>query len=400
MNNEPKTIAIKGAFGCGNFGDDALMLAAYEITRKAFDTESIILLCDDSNYIKKMIPSAKVVSGNNIVITDFLIYGGGTQFYSFPLTSVSDVLFFFRRVIDNLSEPVKLWRKIFHKIISTFAQTTTQRVAALGIGLGPFIHNNFLATVKERFRSMDYIAVRDIKSYDICNEWKCTNLTLGSDLCYLPGLWRDSPTNLQIDHVDFQIGRIGIIPRDWPHTYEGNSYADSLFKVVDELRLAGKIVEFISFSEEGDCLWAKHLEARHERFIAWKPQDISIPVFLEMLSGYDAFISARYHGAIFASILGKPVVCIEIEPKLRLVADLFGDGARLWTYPFNPLDCLDYIYNLQANYLKSVDYLARVVTVQGQLAEQIIEDLKTFLSSGEASVYEERSGYAIRASVE
>ena len=39
-----KMIAIQRAYGCGNFGDDALMIAAYEITKRAFCPESLLFV--------------------------------------------------------------------------------------------------------------------------------------------------------------------------------------------------------------------------------------------------------------------------------------------------------------------------------------------------------------------
>lgn len=378
MSISLKKIAIKGAYGRGNFGDDMLMLATYKIVRKVFDSASIILICPESNFIRKMIPNAKLVSEIRYEEADIFIYGGGTQFYSFPLTNRKNARFLLRYIVNylkNLDYLIKKIIYIFYKLL--FPKKINTKVVAIGVGLGPFIDNSsrFFKS-KKIFKAMDYIAVRDIQSYELCKEWACTNLYLRSDLCYLPDLLKEYVCNVGIKNKLEKLKRVGIIVRDWPHTNEGNCYAEPLFKVVDELRSVGKEVEFILFHQTSDKQWIKRLKDRHEPFIAWNPEHEDISCFITRLSTYDVFITARYHGAVFASILGKPVVCIEIEQKLRLVADLFGCGARLWRYPFNTLDCLEYIVDFEISYSNSVQCLDRVVEEQCALVEKMILELR------------------------
>jgi polysaccharide pyruvyl transferase WcaK-like protein len=256
------------------------------------------------------------------------------------------------------------------------------RTAAIGIGFGPFVENSKqMRRTKELLARMDYVAVRDIDSYDLCKKWGCNNVSLCSDLCYLPDFRKAYAPDSRIHNMTGEIRKIGVIPRDWPHTCEGDSYAFPLFQVVDELRSTGKEVEFISFARSSDSEWAKRLKDKDEQFKSWNPEKSTISEFMELLSGYDAFITARYHGAVFASILGKPVVCIEVEQKLRLVSDLFGNGARLWTYPFSASECLRHISDLEGDYSRSVEYLARVVEEQGALAEKMVDDFRQFIST-------------------
>ena len=392
MHSKPKeqtkTIVIKGGYGCGNFGDDALMLAAHEIVKRIFDSESIIFVCRDSDYIQKIIPGAKVFQQNSMEAknADIIVYGGGTQFYSFPLTSKIGVWLLFSRIMRNVIRPIRLGQKVFQKITETSLLSSNVRgiAIAIGIGLGPFIENcKHMHRIKELFTHMDYVAVRDYDSYNLCKQWGLHNVSLRADLCYLPGLWNvEAPESNKVN-TKGEIRRIGVIPRDWPHTAEGDSYVDPLSQVVHELRVAGKKVEFISFASMSDNEWAKRLKNKDEQFKAWNPEKCTISEFMELLSGYDAFITARYHGVIFASILGKPVVCIEVEQKLRLVSDLFDNGACLWTYPFSASKCLKHISNLEGDYSIAVGSLARIVREQGALVEKMIdEEVGRFGSTG------------------
>jgi hypothetical protein len=246
------------------------------------------------------------------------------------------------------------------------------RVAAIGIGIGPFVDNySQLTRTKRLFTQMDYIAVRDIYSYNLCKEWGCSNVRLRADLCYLPDMWKTYVLGSRLNTTG-DIRKVGVLIRDWPHSHEGDSYMFPLFKVVDQLRSIGKKVDFISFAGRSDVEWAKRFENKREQSIEWDPGKDSISSFLELLSGYDAFITARYHGAVFASMLRKPVVCIEIEQKLSLVSKLLGNGARLWTYPFDVRECLRHVFDLENDYSRCVECLALVVEEQGALVEKMI----------------------------
>src|SRR5690606_3724960 len=55
--------------------------------------------------------------------------------------------------------------------------------------------------------------------------------------------------------------------------------------------------------------------------------------FLNSLNQFDAFITARYHGAILGSLLNKPTIAIEIEPKLRILTEQIPE-ILLWSKPF------------------------------------------------------------------
>ncbi len=389
MNHLLGTIAIKGGYANGNFGDDALMVAAYEIAKKVFESQSIYFLCRDATYIQRLIPDAKVVSQSNgdRIVANILLYGGGTQFYSFPLT-MSRRIPSFNKILRHVKNPSRLVQRIHRKIVQYRVHTTTTpRIGAIGIGLGPFVENSRgLHRAKKIFTEMEFVAVRDIDSFELCKKWEFRNLSLGSDLCYLPDFWKAYLPNLCAD-VTSSIKKVGVIIRDWPHTYRGDSYAFPLFQVVDELRSTGKEVEFISFARRSDSEWAKRLNDKDEQFKAWNPEKSTISEFMELLSGYDAFITARYHGAVFASILGKPVVCVEVEQKLRLVSDLFGNGARLWTYPFNAPECLRHISDLAGSYWKSVERLARVVEEQGALAKKMVDDFELFIRGKNGELY-------------
>lgn len=376
MKHTKKTILIKGAFGYENFGDDALMIAAHEIIKSVFPNEKISVLCDNNSYIKKIINSVNILERSNEhkEKIDIIIYGGGTQFYSFPLTKQASL---FSRIVKHAIKPKIIIKKLMFEIRKRFNSSIVSKTYAIGIGIGPFVENcKNISIARNIFCNMDYIAVRDIMSYELCSSWGCKKLSFCADICYLPGLWDAYLSKTIKNNKVKKINSIGVIIRDWPHSNEGNSYIDPLFKTVDLLRSYGKSVDFISFSKKYDKDWSQRLDERGEKCEAWEPEMCNISDFLKSLSTYDIFITTRYHGAVFSSILSKPVLCIEIEQKLRLVSDLFGGGARLWTYPFTVLECLDLISDLDARYQEAVEHLTDVVQKQGFLVEKMVTEFK------------------------
>jgi hypothetical protein len=349
-----------------------------------FGKESISFLGNDASYVRRILPGIKVAAKmdkRSRESADIRLYGGGTQFFSYPLTAPKP-LWSWSTVVRNLKHPARIPANLLRKIREIGYHTNrAQKLAAIGVGVGPFIENSWwLEQTRELFRRMEYVAVRDIQSYRLCRAWGCKNLSLRSDLCYLPGLWQA----LEADSCRRGNGglqRIGVIVRDWHDTHEGDSYAEPLFRAADALRCGGKRVDFISFSATFDVQWNRRLNDRHESLIAWDPERENISAFLEFLSSYDLFITARYHGAVFASLLRKPTVVIEIDNKLALVSELLGDGARLWAYPFDVDQCLEGVAELERNYARSVECLDEVVETQARLATKMVDECELFLNA-------------------
>jgi polysaccharide pyruvyl transferase WcaK-like protein len=123
--------------------------------------------------------------------------------------------------------------------------------------------------------------------------------------------------------------KIGIIVRDWDWEKSGNSYISTLIEFYKSYSNAE--LQFIVFAPAKDKHWITML--KKENVLIWDPQKYSINSFLEELNLFDAFITARYHGAIIASLLKKPVICVEIEPKLKILTEQVKE-LKLWEKPF------------------------------------------------------------------
>lgn len=369
------TVGILGAFGDGNLGDDALMLVAMSVVGHFAVPVVTLKSSAGLSYVQRMATSAiavQTVPNMEGSRPDVALYAGGTQYFSFPPKKGR-----LRRLADRLARTVRTPRGVvsqwFRHGTDVRWPSCSQPVVGMGIGLGPFDGDpRILRRARAIASRMNYVAVRDVRSYELCRQWGCNHAKLRSDLCYVPEFWRP----LRADVSSAEHGgstRVGVIVRDWPHTAEGDAYVPALLEVVARLRSSGRQVEFISFSQ-GDHAWIQRLRARNEPVAVWDPETDTVGSFLKRLARFDVIVTARYHGAVFASLLNKPVVCIGVEPKLELVANLFGNGARLWTYPFDLAACLGHISDIESNYSASARCLAVAVEQQASLACDMVRE--------------------------
>ena len=382
MKNVFKTIAIRGGYGYGNFGDDALMAAVHGIATQLCPAREVGYLCQRASYLPALLPDAEILDlrTEDRLSARMLLFGGGTQFYSFPLTAGRN-RGFARRAVGILKEPRLLPFKIARRIMRNHQKESPDQVdyvAALGVGLGPFAGLSSVQTqAKDMFAGMTYVSVRDVRSYEMCREWGVRNLHHHTDLCFWPGFQATCAPDA-ILAKDPSIRRVGIVVRDWPHDERGDSYHQSLLAVADRLSRTGKAVDFVLFAGRHDRGWLRRLEATGFHVALWNPEIDSIQGFTRGLASYDLFITARYHGAVFATLLGRPSICIEVEPKLSLFADVLGPAGRCWKYPFDRSECLRLVGDIEADYSRITAIVRGIRHQQSVLAARMVDEFLTF----------------------
>lgn len=370
-------VILKGSYGEGNFGDDALMFACVQILKERYSCDEIAIISKNKDIINTILPDIPVI---NPLLPGFckfelLLYGGGTQFCSFPLTtnerSRKSVL---KRLCRGFASPRKLYYYVLDKILP-FDDRFKKR-AALSVGLGPFVSNSQDEyNAQNIFKKLHYIAVRDTASLQLCQEWGAV-ATLRSDICFADGLWHYS---MAIDKKPCE-KRIAVIIRDWPHTSEGAGYIHSLVEAVQHLRSAGFIVEYISLCENADPKWMEIFNKNNEKCITWDSKNNSIDEFLELLSAYSCIITARYHGAVFGVLLGIPVICVEVEQKLELFSMLLSGYTSLWKQPFDTLELVQAIYHIDTNNEAIIRGVNEVKMQQSQLAMSMVNEFRNFVN--------------------
>ena len=167
--------------------------------------------------------------------------------------------------------------------------------------------------------------------------------------------------------------------RDWNETNEGSQYQNSLIENVHYFRENGFEVTYIVFAREKDTKWIKELNRLGESFMLWDPDHDSINGFIDRLSVFDLFITARYHGAVYSSLLRKPFITIEVEQKLALINQVYDKGSHVWTYPFKKESLINYVMDIKSNYNFFSEELDRVSKLNIEKAKMMKVEFQNFI---------------------
>ncbi|SEP82162.1 Polysaccharide pyruvyl transferase family protein WcaK [Hyunsoonleella jejuensis] len=319
-----RKVGIRGAYGEYNFGDDALMYFLYKWAKRNKINANFI--GKEANYVSNFIPSKFYITKEKFHKYYFrsLIYGGGTQFFSFENTprSGSKLKLLFRNPRLFIKKVQLAFEK---KVISK--QSNYDFLYSVGVGLGPFKEGSEIEKIaKDKISNMRGVFVRDKFSYNFTKPYN-TNTFLSTDICFLPDI---------IDFKPFynnskKINKIGVILRDWSYSKEGAEYLDRVIEEASKLNSKYQ-VEFILFKDEVHCeMSIKNLGFN---IIKWNPENHNLEDFISSLSSFDLFISSRFHGVIFGALLHIPSIAIEIEPKLKVTKEMLEDGVEIWKQPF------------------------------------------------------------------
>lgn len=371
-------VVIKGAYGSGNFGDDALMFVSSKILSEFYNEENMVFICNRIlPYVERDYPGSTIkIKVNRSLNADLLVYGGGTQFFSFPLTSNRTVSFA-NKLLQNIFSPLLFIKKINNRLRYKPVDQVSSKKIALGLGLGPFVKGSLQEKhAFSLFKKLDYISVRDQASKDICDSWGLSHAVIRSDLCFLTKYFPE--ISIAAEKNNFDRRKIGVIVRDWPHSKEGAIYLDKIISIANKLRNDGYEVSFISFHESGDKNIMALLRANNEQVLCWDTEKKTIENFMKELRCYDVFVTARYHGAVFGALLGKPVLCIGVENKLKLVSELFCRGARYWGGEFDESSAIELINDLFLNYQEAKEDLHKYVDQQNELGMKMVDEIKNF----------------------
>lgn len=368
-----KKILVKGSYGETNFGDDLLMCVLENFFNEKFPNHDVTFCGAKNKYVSKLLNNSSFTDNIEAEVADVLVYGGGTQFFSFKeeRSRIEDLFVsFFNLLINNRKRLLNL---ILNKL-NFNTKNTIALQSSIGIGIGPFINNSRSENLSKLFlKDSKYLAVRDEVSLGYCQKWGLDNAILGADICFSDFLKFDSNFISKPKRIS-EKKKIGVIVRDWKHEKEGRAYYDSLLEFVKITDNNSEFeIQFIIFAPKKDLEWIDILKGRN--VLCWDPNTVTISSFLSQMDEFDAFISSRYHGAIFGLLLGKPVICIEIEPKLKILTEQIKE-LYLWKKPFD--------VNELTNLLLSLDYSVQYeksVNHQKELSNSMFLSFETYLKS-------------------
>lgn len=311
-------IVIKGAYGASNFGDDALLFSLIQSLPK---NKSIAVIGKKNDYVNKRFKGIHYYTYNDEIKIqcDVLIWGGGTQFYSFRSFKL-----LIHKIMKIKSTPKILLNKL--KLDNRGVQVNFKREIYLSIGFGPFSNDSKENLYGNKIGKAQSVYVRDYISYESLKHYVSPEkIHKTEDIC-LSDFARYKNKNKSNNK------RVAIIIRDWKY----NSNSSHIKKTITFYQKFHKKIDmdFILFADDKACI--KALNSKNIPFLQWDPTKASILDFSNMLSCYDRIVSSRYHGIIFSLIHSIPSVAIDIEPKLSQVSSEYGKNVKLWQHPYNP----------------------------------------------------------------
>ncbi|MBP4141511.1 polysaccharide pyruvyl transferase family protein [Flavobacterium sp. P4023] len=313
-------INVVGAYGETNFGDDLLMCVFENFFLKEFQNIELNFVGEPNQYANKLLVNSSYLKPH--FLPDWEVYGGGTQFFAFQEMNTTSV---FEKIIIAVNNPKILKNKI--RSIFFKNQSNCSKIAFLGFGIGPFYDNQkAISNAKEKVAAANYVGVRDEVSKSYCDQWK-VDANLGADVVFSSYF---KLLNVNKKESTSTKRKLGIIVRDWDWEESGKKYIHNLIEFYESYSEVE--LQFIVFAPSKDKNWIKEL--KNKNTLIWDPEKYSIEIFLNKLNDFDGFISARYHGAIIGALLQKPVICIEIEPKLKILTEQVPE-IKLWKKPFD-----------------------------------------------------------------
>lgn len=364
-----KEILIKGAIGNSNFGDDLLTFSICHYLENINIPINKTIISNEK-YLDRHIKGVSIKNFYDINgAFDVMIYAGGTQFASFHKKNnqFNNWIKRFLTISKYLDRPL---RKIKIKFLG-LATFKYKSLAIIGIGVGPFFSKDkYYKSVIRTLQGSEILSVRDVLGEKICKE-NSLQYTRGSDLIFsLPeSFWT------QYRVVSTEIKKVGVIIRDWHYSEEKASF----FKKVHKLESENYEIVFFSFCENKDIQSLNYLKKNGYRnsIIIWNPKTDSFSSYLQELSRCDIFLTSRYHGALVASLLRKPFISIGIEPKLTMVANLFG--MPCWEFPYDIQECHFLIRDVDENLSNYVNKLGVQTKIEAKKNKIMMDELKELL---------------------
>lgn len=367
------SVAIRGNYQEGNFGDDALLLGCAGLLEGY--TQSL-LVEEPMAYRDERLNAVEIGQGADAV-PDLFVYGGGTQFFSFdagvPVSAVSRAL----GVARKLASPSAYVASIRARVRT--AKTRRIPKMAIGVGLGPFSNRPSAEATAELLRDMALVWVRDARSEEFCLNYGIENVVASADLCFTDAFARVTSPTLGQPRADGQPLQVAIILRDWKFIDSG--FFQRQILLARKLRSAGHQVRFLSLSPI-DSSYAAEMTVSGESLLVWNARVSRIEDFWDLIAQQDLVITSRYHGAIFALLSETPFIAVEIEPKLHNLRDLVPE---LGQFAIDPLADIDRVYGNIVGALSQRDRLLpamrNALVTQRDKARKGEEALSFFLES-------------------
>ncbi len=352
-------ILIKGSIGNSNLGDDLLVYSIDRLLKNSGIPCKLYYRTKHNYY--SYIPDSHIYQPFRFQRFDVVLFAGGTQFASFGKKALS-FNDFIKLLFKNPTALLKHFSGKLKRNIESFNVRYKSLVLA-GIGIGPFYEDDqYYRDTIALLKSADLVIVRDELSVSICNEHGIPHIH-GCDLAYT------LPLNFKVVKEKKHIQNIAVIVRDWQFSEEKGSYIDTLLDLTTDCKIT-----YFSFCRAKDEIGLNKIRQHDNSALIeiWDPEG-DIEAFINKLADYDLVITARYHGAIIASLCRIPFISIGIEPKLEMVAKLFK--MPVWELPYmtDALEkCIGQINDNYSDYCQRIEDQVNHETAKAQVMTQTL----------------------------
>ena len=385
MSASPTDIVMIGAYGDMNFGDDALMVIVHRILASALPEAAIrIMTVSEAKYINELLPRAKVARYDRPTSADLAVRGGGTQFYSYPLPRALRHSPLPVAIIRALLSPRRIVKRLRQHMVSRRQEKLTARhSAALAVGVGPFVSGSREeSTARALLSGADFLAVRDEDSLGVCRQWNVGNALLGADLLYAA---EDYGVFVPSGDTPIRDKQVVIVVQDWYWTKEGEAVKDSLLALGRLLEERGYAVHYLSFCGRDDKDWVALLRTLGKPLSVWNANQCTFAKWIDLLATAEVVVTCRYHGAVAASLVGRPSILVDLSQKHGSAAKALSRGKLIWRSPFEPRAALDLVETAARGRDRYGAMAAKAAARQGRLARAMIETFYRYFRSVQES---------------
>lgn len=297
-------LLLAGYFGCGNLGDDAILLGFlrglegknYELRVLCNSMESLMRNYGLTGVLRKDFKAIATA----IDECDALVFPGGSIFQD--VTSTRSVAYYSKLVTD--------------------AKKAGKKVVMLGQGVGPL--NGFLGKrmAGTAFNSADKVCVRDSASVSALKSvgYKGTP-TVAADMA-----WLLPPPPQSEESQSFGVAgtkTVGISARPW-----GKDKNKTVIKVFGELAQLltrnGYIPTFIEMDHEEDGPLILDIAKAHGGKVPDLRNLTSPKQIQQRLARMEGVIAMRLHAGILAATVGVPPYMVSYDPKVNAFANAIG----------------------------------------------------------------------------
>lgn len=349
-------VLAAGYFGCGNLGDDALLLALseglgknYEVSALSGNPEETYRNFGIIAHPRREFDRIRQALAEN----DALVFPGGSVFQD--VTSVKSAMYYAKLVSE--------------------AKKAKKKVIMVGQGVGPLTTFIGKRVARAAFEAADAIAVRDQESAKVLHTLGVAQRArVTADLAFLLSSPPSGP-----DETPFQVGdmrTIGLAPRPHGKTKE---IVELFGELAHQIFQAGFVPVMIEMDTKEDKPILDAIEKERGGKIP-SVRKVTHPVDMQRrLKRMEAVIAMRLHAGILATTVRVPSIMMSYDPKVTA----FANDAGLPNVPVSgatPARVLETLQKFLKDREKNVERLSQRAAELRTAAAQNIEIIQSILA--------------------